>query len=461
MKIALSGRRFRPPFVGGVDVYTDRLRLAFQRLGHDIIVLAYESTAGNNNGNLKVSPDEYDGTQVWRIQFAIAGRPQEAFDYGYDQEMGRVIKSVLKDQKPDLFIITNFYLSTLASVQVAKELGIPIVHIATDFLPICRRATFIRWDGNPCNVGESVKSCTSCFVSHRSSGRLASSLLQKLSEETLVQLAKNQDNYKFPHPLSILKPYWKQISIMESRLSILHPLRQNIDLVLAPTQYTFQRFLENGFRPDQVHLLPFGVEMNHPLANIHHNFTHHMRFLFIGRLHPYKGAHLLVEAFNNLETPKGATLTIYGSSAGYDAYFSHLKALMATNECIQFGGQIAPHELDHAFADADFFILPSTWHENSPLILLDALQSRTPIVASKIAGVTDLIKDGVNGLLFPMGDKHALQQVLQKIIDQPALVEALRTGIHLLDIDEYAKMLIDLCADRIPSIEALSPAAYE
>jgi glycosyltransferase involved in cell wall biosynthesis len=248
----------------------------------------------------------------------------------------------------------------------------------------------------------------------------------------------------------MLKPYWKQISIMDKRLKLLQPLRQKIDLVLAPTHYTFQRFLENGFRPDQIHLLPFGVDMHHSLENIHHVPTHHTRFLFIGRLQPYKGAHLLIEAFNDLQSPREATLKIYGSPDGHEAYFRQLKTMMATNERVRFGGQIAPTELDRAFAEADYFVLPSIWHENSPLILLDALQSKTPVIASDIGGVTDLIKDGMNGLLFPMGDKRALQEVLQRAVDQPDLVEQLRTGIHLPDIDDYAETVINLCAERIP-----------
>ncbi len=449
MKIALCTRKFIPPLVGGVDVYADRLGQALKRLGHEVIVLAFDSNPEVNSTDITVLYDNYNGFDVWRLKFAFDQRPKEAFDLGYDPEMGQVIKNVLREQAPDLLIILNFYMVTLASVEAAKALGIPVIHIATDFLPICRRATFVRWDGTSCQVGESIKSCAACFVSHRVAGRLAASLLDQLPEEILVRVAISQINAKPPQPLWLLKPYWQQVNTMDQRLKILGPLRKKIDLVLTPTQYTAHMFISNGFEPDQVHLLPFAIEPDHPLANIERVPASHTRFLFVGRLQPYKGAHLLIEAFNKLENPKGATLTIYGASDGYDDYFNNLKAMMAANERIRFAGKIPPTELGKAFAEADFFILPSTWHENSPLIILDALQSKTPVIASEIGGVTDMVKHEVNGLLFPMGDKKALQEAMQRVIDQPEVGEQLRAGVNLLKIDDYVEVMLKLCRDRV------------
>ncbi len=161
--------------------------------------------------------------------------------------------------------------------------------------------------------------------------------------------------------------------------------------------------------------------------------------VFVGRLQPYKGAHHLLQAFNALQMPRGATLTIHGAADGYDEYFEQLKAQMAGNDRIKFGGQIPPEELGQAFAKADYLLLPSLWHENSPLIILDALQSKTPVIASDIGGVSGLIEDGVNGLLFPMGDVNALQQVMQRAIDHPQLAEQLRLAANPPGIVEYAE----------------------
>lgn len=446
MKVALCTHGFVPPFVGGVDVYTDRLSRALKRLGHETVIIAVDGSQEASQGKIDVSLDSYRGDDVWRIKFSFAERPKEAFDYAYDPEIGEVVKGILQEQRPDLFIIMNIYAITLAPVESAKSLGIPVVHIATDFLPVCLRATFIRWDGTACQVGESIKTCATCFVSHRTLGRLASPLLERVPEQTLISWAGK------PNTLLTkgIGPYLRRVDLMENRLKVIGPLREAIDLVLAPTKFTQNTFTSNGFRTDQVRFLPFGVDTNGPLSRVETMPASHVRFLFIGRFQPYKGTDLLVEAFNQLESPNGATLTVYGAvDENYRAYYRALKSKMDSNPRIDFAGTVDPSELDAVFAQADFFVLPSTWHENSPLILLDALQSKTPVIASNVGGVTDLVKDEVNGLLFPMGDKQTLQHLMQRVIDRPTLLDNSKSGVNLLGIDDYARSLIKLSESRI------------
>ena len=456
MKILLSARTFKPPFTGGVDVYAERLGQALARLGHEISFIALDSSANSDDETITILSEQYAGNPVWRLQFAFSKRPKTAFDLAYDPEMGEEIKKILLAEKPDLFIILNFYLLSLSSVQVAKLLGIPVVHIATDFVPICRRATFIRWNGESCQVGESIKSCSECFVSHRLPGKIASSFLNRLiPEETLANLAENRHTYKSLHPLSVLRPYWEQVAIITKRLEILKPLRQMIDLVVTPTQFTSEMFLANGFNQDQVHFLPFAVEQDNPSESIQKKTSSFTRFLFVGRLQPYKGAHILVEAFNKLQNPQNATLTIYGRQDGYESYYDQLMAAINANKRIHFAGSIPPSELGNAFANADYFILPSTWHENNPLILLDALQSNTPVIASDIGGVRDIVKDNVNGFLAPMGDVNALQKVLQYTIDNPSLPGHLKPNVNLPYISDYAQTILNLCQQKITNFQGM------
>ncbi|MGH2535874.1 MAG: glycosyltransferase [Candidatus Promineifilaceae bacterium] len=442
MKILLSGRRFIPPLVGGVDVYADRLGRALQRLGHEASIVALDSTAEGQDTAIRLVPDEHNGLPVWRLRFAFDGRPAQAFAEGYDPEMGTAVRRLLEAERPDLFVILNFYTLTLAAVEAAAGLGIPVFHIATDFVPVCRRSTLIRWNGQPCQVGEGVKSCAECFVAGRALGRVASLALNRLPEEWLLRWAEKGAAARPPHPFWLLKPYWRQINLMRRRLKRLDPLRRQIALVLAPTRYTAERFVANGFSARQVKVLPFGAEADHSLARVNHVPAAETRFLFIGRLEPYKGAHLLLEAFDRLEAPKGARLTVYGPADGQPAYARRLEALANGNERIRLGGQLPPDELAGAFALADYLVMPSIWPENSPLLLLDALQSRTPVIASRVGGMADLVQDGVNGMLFPMGDARALQGLLQQAIDRPALAQQLRSGGQLPGVDEYARSLV-------------------
>ena len=92
----------------------------------------------------------HDGTRVWRILFAFEALPKETFDTVYNPAMGQVTRQILADERPDFIIILNFYMLTLATVEAARSLGIPVAHVATDFVPVCRWGTFMRWDNRTC-----------------------------------------------------------------------------------------------------------------------------------------------------------------------------------------------------------------------------------------------------------------------------------------------------------------------
>ena len=439
MKIALLTHKLKPPLMGGVDVYTDRLGRALRRLGHDIVYLAFDSSGETQE--IAVQNDEHhDSSRVWRILFDFDALPKETFDTVYNPEMGQVTQRILADERPDFAIILNFYMLTLAPVEAAKSLGIPVAHVATDFVPVCRRGTFMRWDNRTCEVGESIQSCSTCFISHRPLGRVMSAVLEKLPEPTVVNWAEK--GYRLPHPLGLTRPYLNHTAVMQKRLERIRPLRQLIDLVLVPTRFIEETFIANGFEPEQVHFLPFGVDADNPLASVAKTESDHVRFMFLGRLQPYKGLHLVLEAFNSLPNPKGATLIVYGASDGHDAYFANLQQMMDANPRVHFAGLIPPTELARAFAEADIFLLPSTWHENSPLILLDALQSKTPVLASDIGGVSGIVTHSRNGLLFPREDSDALRQEMQRLIDQPALIQQLQAGSQLPSIESYAQTIL-------------------
>lgn len=455
MKVALLTHKLKPPLMGGVDVYTDRLGRALRRLGHEVDYLAYDSSGEGDD--IAVQEDAHnDGTPVWRILFDFDVLPKETFDTVYNSEMGRVTKQILAGIRPDLVIILNFYMLTLAPVEAAKSLGIPVAHVATDFVPVCRRGTFMRWDNRTCEVGESIQTCSTCFISHRPLGRMMSTVLEKLPEKRVVQWAENKESYRLPHPLWLTRPYLNHTAVMQQRLDRIRPLRQLIDLVLVPTRFTEQTFINNGFKPEQVQFLPFGVDTDNPLASVTKTESDQVRFMFLGRLQPYKGLHLVLEAFNSLPNPNGATLTVYGAPDGHDVYFAQLQQMMDANPRVNFAGLIPPTELARAFAEADIFLLPSTWHENSPLILLDALQSKTPVLASDIGGVSGIVVHNQNGLLFPREDVAALRQEMQHLIDQPALIQQLQAGSQLPSIESYAQTIMAKMKAYLPDKEGVS-----
>jgi len=73
----------------------------------------------------------------------------------------------------------------------------------------------------------------------------------------------------------------------------------------------------------------------------------------------------------------------------------------------------------------DLLVVPSTWWENSPLTVLEALAAGVPVVGSRTGGLPELIEDGRTGLLVTPGDAAALRTALEDVVQGRKLAEPL------------------------------------
>jgi glycosyltransferase involved in cell wall biosynthesis len=136
--------------------------------------------------------------------------------------------------------------------------------------------------------------------------------------------------------------------------------------------------------------------------------------IFVGSLTTLKGVRWLVKAWNLVikEYPK-AKLLIVGDGDNRRNLETMARKLNLERNVIFFGYQ-ATHTIPYWLACADRFVLPSLF-EGRPNALLEALQSRLPVVATDIAGIRELIQDGVNGFLVPGRNPEALADKILKL----------------------------------------------
>ena len=72
--------------------------------------------------------------------------------------------------------------------------------------------------------------------------------------------------------------------------------------------------------------------------------------------------------------------------------------------------------------EIDVLVVPSLWLENSPLVIHEAFMAGIPVVAARIGGIVDLVRDGENGLLYEATSSVALTNALRSLIEQPERV---------------------------------------
>ncbi len=141
---------------------------------------------------------------------------------------------------------------------------------------------------------------------------------------------------------------------------------------------------------------------------------------FAGRLTAAKSVEV---AFAALEQLDGVALLV----AGDGEERARLEALVrdrGLDARVRFLGAQTRGRVLQILRAADVAVLPSRW-ENFPHVVVEALSVGTPVVASAVGGVPEVVEDGVNGLLVPAGDPEALAAAVRRVLDEPGLRERL------------------------------------
>ncbi|HEY2326976.1 MAG TPA: glycosyltransferase family 4 protein [Gaiellaceae bacterium] len=103
----------------------------------------------------------------------------------------------------------------------------------------------------------------------------------------------------------------------------------------------------------------------------------------------------------------------------------------------RFLGALPREQVLELFRAGDVSLLTSSW-ENFPHGVVESLAAGTPVVATAVGGVTEIIGDGENGLLVPSGDIEATTAAIQRIFFEPGLLERLR-GAAAVSVSDYSR----------------------
>ena len=140
--------------------------------------------------------------------------------------------------------------------------------------------------------------------------------------------------------------------------------------------------------------------------------------LFVGRLAPEKGLLVLLDAFAAAwQTHPDARLTLVGDGSDRLSIEARVRAL-GLEPYVSFTGYLGQADVAVKLAEADIFALPS-FAEGLPVVLMEAMASRLPVVTTRIAGVGELVEDGVSGCLVPPGDGTGFADALRAVMADP------------------------------------------
>jgi colanic acid/amylovoran biosynthesis glycosyltransferase len=180
-----------------------------------------------------------------------------------------------------------------------------------------------------------------------------------------------------------------------------------------------------------------------------------LRILTVGRLVGGKGFALLVDAVHALvQRGHDVALTVVGDGPSRERLHAQAQRL-GLGDRVEWVGALGQDEIRERYASADVFCLPS-FAEGVPVVLMEAMAMEVPVVATRIAGIPELIDDGANGLLVTPARADELTDALGRLAADAGLrarlgVAGRRAVLHGYDLGRWTvalRRLLERAADH-------------
>ena len=294
----------------------------------------------------------------------------------------RVIRHILQKERPDVVHIHTFKGLSPSVFSAVRSLNLPLVFTAHEYSLICPRVGLITRSGGVCANPPIL-----CRV-------------YKIIKNSTI------DN----------KP----------------------DIVITHSQFVIDKLREQGlFRNTKTVVLPPPIELyNEGIKKDYETID----ILYVGQIGKFKGVHTLITAFKQLKH-NNTRLHIVGEGRDVEEF----KRMAIDDSRVIFHGFVSGEGLAELYKKANITVVPSIFYEPLGLVIIESFTYGTPVVASNIGGIPELIETGYNGFLFQAGDVAELKEILGSLLDNPSQLEKLSAGAlesaTKYDAGQYIKKL--------------------
>ncbi len=458
MRILFVSHLFLPRNFGGTEVYTFNIASEMKRRGHDVSVLTCESFKTGQRNEVRALDDVHEGLDIHRIFLNIRLMDDPVRAEYFNPFVEQHLLDYYREIRPDVVHVHHAcYLST-AVITAAQKLNIPTAFTATDFWMICPDSQLLRWDGSLCDGPTNIADCLRCYTHLSTRAKKYRWAMKSLPDGLVKQLVKSSERFG-----STLLWQFRVLHAANHRAEWNRAIFNSVGLFISPSRFLETMFLRNGLTNPHRAFAPFGVSSSMVETKTQKKPSAVLRFGFIGTISKHKGLHVLIEAFRELKESEPAQLIVHGGLQ-FDPPYGR-RILRLANGCsrIHFAGTFPHEQMSEVFRGIDVLVVPSSWYENTPLVIYSALAMETPVICSNLGGMAEVIQPGKNGLTFEAENSKALAACLRQFIEQPDLVNRLRPDrSRIQTIEDNARQLetlYDTLLGRAPSLPLAKSAA--
>lgn len=398
--------------LGGTETFHYNLAEALKAAGHEVIYFSMQ-----DDRNIPCPQDKYFVSNIDYNDPNLKGltKIKAGLKLIYNFEAKKNIEQLIRDEKPDIAHIGLLHRQiTFSVVDVLKKYNIPIVMHLHELTAVCPCYTMLRPDGTICSDC-ATKGYWNC-VKNKCMKRSRTKSLLAFAEAKFLQFGR----------------YYNKIDTYIAECKFYQHLVQKAHFTDSPI------IQMNNFLP---------VNQEYKAFYEHENYI-----LYFGRYAREKGVLTILKAYSKLKCSE--KLVLVGKGSEEEKIQDYVKGNKLEDR-VYINGAIFGKEMDKIIEKAKVVLVPSEWYENGAFVALQALAKGKIVVASNIAGLSEIIQDGVTGFLAEPGNPDSFATAIQKVLELSAdEYKTMSENIVLYakqrcDVNNYIKQLTNIYSSLI------------
>lgn len=317
----------------------------------------------------------------------------------YSREARRAISRLLDDVRPDIAHCRNIYHHLSPSILLElKARGIPIVMQVADYKLICPNYRMFQ-HGHVCELCRGGK-YYNCLTHACAGGSVASSAL--LTAEAYIH--------------RMLRMY-----------------SGTVDAYISPSSFMKQKMVDFGIPEEKITVINHFIDVTQWDEEGPAMPSERPYIVVSGRVSEEKGIDVLVRAIASIPE---ADIVVVGKGPAEESLQELASSLGARN--VRFVGFKSAEELRSIVRGSVGAVVPSIWYEVFGMSVIEAMALAKPVIASRTGGMTDLIRPGVDGFTFEVGNVEELAEHIRTLLSDPERTREMGRSARRKMIEEHS-----------------------
>lgn len=285
----------------------------------------------------------------------------------------RELKVEISAFQPEIIHCTNLFPLLSASVYgAANQANVPLVQSLRNYRLMCLNSFFYR----------------------------ENSICEKCKTRTIALPGVMHGCYRGSRLASTI------VAAHNSYHRVMKTWQRKVDRFFTPTEFARQQYVESGFPAEKISVKPNFLAEDPGVATGDRSFG-----LFVGRLSIEKGIKTLIEAWKKL-SPSHELKIVGGGELE-----SYVQEVANQNENITYCGLQPLAQVKQLMGQARFLVMPSEWYETFGRTIMESYSRGTPVIASRLGAMSEVVENGNTGIHFTPGHVEELVVAIKRLIN--------------------------------------------